>query len=534
MYGSRDMHDSRDMGRRDFRERDRRDSRGRDHGFGGGSKGYGKGGDRMGELGSDLKNISWDREQLVTFTKDFYYQHPDVEKMTPQEVEQFRTQKEMTIVSTGAGDVCPKPVRTFMEASFPDYINQAIARAGFQEPSAIQAQGWPIALSGRDMIGISHTGSGKTLAFLLPSIVHINAQEHLRRGDGPIALVLAPTRELAMQIEVECDKFCKSSNIRTACIYGGAPKGPQMRKLREGVEVVVATPGRLIDLLSMGATNLKRVTYLCLDEADRMLDMGFEDQMRKICSQIRPDRQTLLWSATWPKTIQHLANDLCRERPVHIKIGNEDGLKANTRITQYVEILHESGYALEDAKNQKFMGLMRNISTDGRKIIIFTGTKKGADRLCAQMRREHIPALAIHGDKEQSERDWVLREFREGRQPILIATDVAARGLDVKDVKAVVNYDMPKNIEDYVHRIGRTGRAGASGESYTFFSASEDGKLGRDLVEILEGANQAVPSELRTMRGGGGGGRGGKGFGKGGRGGYGKGGGKGYGGYGRY
>merc|ERR1719421_2472086 len=232
----------------------------------------------------------------------------------------------------------PNPVRTFQEAGFPSYVMDQINKAGFTEPSAIQAQGWPVASSGHDMIGIADTGSGKTLSFLLPAIVHINAQEKLRSGDGPICLVLAPTRELAMQIHKECDKFGSSSRIKNTCLYGGVPKGQQIRDLKRGSEIAIATPGRLIDLLDMGVTNLKRVTYLCLDEADRMLDMGFEDQVRKICGQIRPDRQTLLWSATWPKAIQHLARDLCKEDPVHINIG-EMGLTANTRITQIVEIL---------------------------------------------------------------------------------------------------------------------------------------------------------------------------------------------------
>merc|ERR1712072_668684 len=344
-----------------------------------------------------------------------------------------------------------------------------------------------------------------------------------------------------MQIEKECEKFCASSNIRTVCLYGGAPKGPQMRALREGREIVIATPGRLIDLLSMGVTNLKRVTYLCLDEADRMLDMGFEDQVRKICSQVRPERQTLFFSATWPRSIQHLCRDLCRENPVHISIGSQE-LRANTTITQYVECLSGMPFEVEQQKNTRFLDLMKNIM-DGRKIIVFTATKKGADQLTNQMRRAQIPALAIHGDKEQRERDWVLQEFRTGRQPILVATDVAARGLDVKDVKAVVNYDMPSNIEDYVHRIGRTGRAGATGDSFTFFTP-DNAKQARDLVEILEKASQQVPEGLRQMAwssngrgngkgngrtgfGGKGKGRGGFGGGKGGFGGKGNFGGKG-------
>jgi ATP-dependent RNA helicase DDX5/DBP2 len=229
----------------------------------------------MGGLGANLQRLNWQSEKLVSFTKDFYHEHPAVAARSEQEVQQIRESHQLTVVSAGAGDYCPKPVNNFMEASFPEYIMHSIQQAGFQNPSSIQAQGWPIALSGRDMIGIAETGSGKTLAFLLPAIVHINAQEHLRPGDGPIALVLAPTRELAMQIGVESDKFCKSSQIKTLCVYGGGgTKGQQIRELRQGREIVVATPGRLIDLLEGGHTNLKRVTYLCLDEADRMLD-GF-------------------------------------------------------------------------------------------------------------------------------------------------------------------------------------------------------------------------------------------------------------------
>merc|ERR1719181_1200716 len=277
----------------------------------------------------------------------------------------------------------------FEDAGFPDYVMDSINRAGFKEPSAIQAQGWPVALSGRDMIGVAETGSGKTLAFLLPGIVHINAQPELRRGDGPIMLVLAPTRELAMQIQKECDKFGSSSRIRNTCLYGGVPKRQQMMDLRDGREIVIATPGRLIDLLSMGVLNLKRVTYLCLDEADRMLDMGFEDQMRKICSQIRPDRQTLLWSATWPKSVCNLARDFCRERPVHIKIGDSE-LKANTRITQHVECMQGYGYQLEDMKKQRLFQLLGN-ATDGRKVIIFAGTKRGCDTLTRDCRTSGFP-----------------------------------------------------------------------------------------------------------------------------------------------
>merc|ERR1712003_551064 len=225
-----------------------------------------------------------------------------------EEADRIRKAKNISIVE---GHDIPKPVRTFEEASFPEYVLEEVSRAGFKEPTPIQVQGWPIALSGRDMVGTAETGSGKTLAFLLPAVVHINAQPYLSKGDGPIVLALAPTRELAIQIQEEANRFGSSSKIKNTVVYGGVPRRTQQQDLRDGVEIVIATPGRLIDFLDAGDTNLKRLTYLVLDEADRMLDMGFEPQVRKITSQVRPDRQTLMWSATWPPQIQDLAKDIC-------------------------------------------------------------------------------------------------------------------------------------------------------------------------------------------------------------------------------
>jgi ATP-dependent RNA helicase DDX5/DBP2 len=486
------------------------------------------GNDRMGGLGANLQQINWQQESngLVPFTKNFYQEQPEVTQMNEEQVEQFRKEHDITIVSRGhwQDQPAPKPIQTFAQAGFPDYIMQAIQQAGFEKPSPIQAQGWPVALSGRDMIGIAQTGSGKTLSFLLPALVHIKAQAPLKRGEGPICVVLAPTRELAMQIQKECDKFSWASRVRNTALYGGTPKGPQIRTLRQGCEIAVCTPGRLIDLLEIGVTNLRRVTYLCLDEADRMLDMGFEDQVRKICSQIRPDRQTLLWSATWPKSVQHLARDLCKESPVHINIGNQE-LTANHRITQKVDVIQASGYMADQVKNEKIVAILNEmlatkVEVNGQqkdcKVIVFSETKKGCDRLCSELRRSNYPALSIHGDKTQQERDWVLNEFKSahGRCQILIATDVAARGLDVKEIGCVINYDMPNNIEDYVHRIGRTGRAGAYGSSFSFFDGDKKGGMARDLCNIMREANQEVPAELQALCGRGGfGGKGGRGFG---------------------
>ncbi|GAA0142798.1 RNA helicase [Lithospermum erythrorhizon] len=468
-------YDSRSVDPASYRER-RSDS-----GFGGSSN-Y-RSGTREADGSQPQRKV--DLDGLIPFEKNFYVESPSVAAMTESEVDEYRLKREITV----DGRQVPKPVTSFRDTGFPDYVMQEIEKAGFTEPTPIQAQGWPMALKGRDLIGIAETGSGKTLAYLLPAIVHVNAQPMLAPGDGPIVLVLAPTRELAVQIQQEASKFGASSRIKNTCIYGGVPKGPQVRDLQKGVEIVIATPGRLIDMLESHNTNLRRVTYLVLDEADRMLDMGFEPQIKKIVSQIRPDRQTLYWSATWPKEVEQLARQSLID-PYKVIIGSPE-LKANHSIQQRVEIISEN------KKYSKLVTLLEDIM-DGSRILIFLDTKKGCDQITRQLRMDGWPALSIHGDKSQQERDWVLSEFKSGKSPIMTATDVAARGLDVKDVKFVINYDFPGSLEDYVHRIGRTGRAGATGTAYTFFTAA-NGRFAKDLVNILEEAGQKVSSELVAM-----------------------------------
>ncbi|CAI7566980.1 unnamed protein product [Penicillium glandicola] len=484
-------------------------------GGGGGGGGYGggaAGGDRMNNLGAGLKTQDWDISTMPKFEKSFYKEHPDVTERSEEDVQAFRKEKEMAIQGTNV----PRPVQSFDEAGFPAYVLSEVKAQGFDAPTAIQSQGWPMALSGRDVVGIAETGSGKTLSYCLPAIVHINAQPLLAPGDGPIVLVLAPTRELAVQIQAEITKFGKSSRIRNTCVYGGVPKGPQIRDLSRGVEVCIATPGRLIDMLEAGRTNLRRVTYLVLDEADRMLDMGFEPQIRKIIGQIRPDRQTCMWSATWPKDVRQLASDFLNDY-IQVNVGSTD-LSANHRITQIVEVVSDF------EKRDKMIKHLEKIMEDrSNKCIIFTGTKRVADEITRFLRQDGWPALSIHGDKQQNERDWVLNEFKQGKSPIMVATDVASRGIDVRDITHVLNYDYPNNSEDYVHRIGRTARAGAKGTAITFFT-TDNSKQARDLVTILTEAKQQVDPRLAEMvryGGGGGGGRwGGRGRG-GGRGGWG-------------
>ncbi|EKX30867.1 hypothetical protein GUITHDRAFT_83612, partial [Guillardia theta CCMP2712] len=444
----------------------------------------------------------WANQSLSHFEKNFYQEHPAVTALTREEVDDFRREKQIQV----SGRDCPKPCRTFEEGSFPDYILSVVEReyGPNAKPTPVQAQAWPVALSGRDCINIAETGSGKTLAFLLPAIVHINAQPYLKPGDGPIVLILAPTRELALQIHEARNLYGHSSNIKLSCVYGGAPKGAQASELRRGVEIIIATPGRLIDFLESRTTNLRRVTYL--------------PQIRKIVGQIRPERQTLMFTATWPREVENIARDFMQNETVRTVIGSQS-LKAVKTVKQFVEVCEDV------EKPRKLQRIMeRIVDKEGSKIIIFTETKRNADSLTRNMRQDGWPALAIHGDKQQAERDWVLQQFKSGACQILVATDVAARGLDIKDVRFVINYDMPGCCEDYVHRIGRTGRAGAQGTAYTLYTATNAKTTGRELLKILQENGQEIPQEfvrlVQTLGGGGGGNRrwgggggGGRGFG---------------------
>ncbi|XP_027872416.1 probable ATP-dependent RNA helicase DDX5 [Xiphophorus couchianus] len=488
-----------------FSDRDR----GRDRGYGGGPPRFGGGGGgnrggpppgKFGNPGERLRKRHWNLDELPKFQKNFYQEHLDVTHRPLQEVEEYRRSKEVTV----KGRDCPKPIVKFHEAAFPSYVMDVIVKQNFTDPTPIQSQGWPVALSGKDMVGIAQTGSGKTIAYLLPAIVHIQHQPFLEHGDGPICLVLAPTRELAQQVQQVAAEYGRASRLKSTCIYGGAPKGPQIRDLERGVEICIATPGRLIDFLECGKTNLRRCTYLVLDEADRMLDMGFEPQIRKIVEQIRPDRQTLMWSATWPKEVRQLAEDFLKDY-VQINIGALQ-LSANHNILQIVDVCND----LE--KEDKLIRLLEEIMSEKEnKTIIFVETKRRCDELTRRMRRDGWPAMGIHGDKSQQERDWVLNEFRFGKAPILIATDVASRGLDVEDVKFVINYDYPNSSEDYIHRIGRTARSQKTGTAYTFFTPNNM-KQASDLISVLREANQAInPKLIQMAEDRGGRGRGGRG-----------------------
>lgn len=450
--------------------------------------------------------------------KDFYEEHPEIAGLSDEDVNRIRRDLGMRV--TGA-DV-PRPAISFAHFGFDDALIRTISKHGYTEPTGIQKQAVPAGLAGRDIIGIATTGSGKTAAFLWPMLVHLMDQPDLDRGEGPIGLVLAPTRELAQQIYAEAKKFGKAYDLGVSLVYGGASKGEQFKELRAGgVHILVATPGRLIDLVKMKATNLRRVSFLVLDEADRMFDLGFEPQVRSICNNVRPDRQTLLFSATFPRKIEHLARDVLTD-PIKIIIGNMAA--SNTDITQHVEVLDDT------LKWGWLIPRLEQMQTEGQ-VIIFIGRKAGVDELTLNLKAQGFDAQALHGDLMQHERDTVIADFKKGKFGILVATDVVGRGLDIPAVRNVVNYDVPKDIDTHVHRIGRTGRAGQKGHAWTLVNPKEDFFAGL-LVRNLEESGQAVSGALlalarknsRFRSGGRGGGRGGRGFGgRGGRGGGGRG-----------
>lgn len=437
----------------------------------------------------------------------------DEKKLSPDE---WRKEHQLTLRGHGqnSGMKFPNPYIEFPDAPFSPRIMTSLSRAGFARPSAIQAQAWPLAIAGHDLISIAKTGSGKTCGFLMPVFHHYEqsvGSTNAGRGQKakPILLVLAPTRELSVQILEESQKFGRALGIRSVCCYGGSPKYPQIAALERGLECIIATPGRLNDLLEMKKADLSEIKYLVLDEADRMLDMGFEPQIRSIIEKIPKERQTLLFSATWPKEIQRLAFDFLKN-PVQINVGEVDALVANKDIEQHIVMckddekfdkLKEIVKELVDKADAKKDAKVAGSGLAHEKIIVFVAKKISCHDLANRLWEDGFAVDSLHGDRPQWERTRVMQAFKSGTLRMLIATDVAARGLDVKDVGVVVNFDMPTGVnavEDYVHRIGRTGRAGAKGKAYTFFT-SGDKKAASQLVEVLGKAEQEIPAELQAM-----------------------------------
>lgn len=334
-----------------------------------------------------------------------------------------------------------RPILEFSQAGFTSDLLKSVK--DFTKPTPIQSVCWPHILSGKDLTGIAETGSGKTLAFTLPALTHIMSQRALNsQRKGPTVLVVAPTRELAMQSQEQAESAGAEARIRSVCVYGGVPKDAQKKALRSGVDIVVATPGRLLDLMEEGACDITGVSYLVLDEADRMLDIGFEQAIRSIIKQTRPDRQTLMFSATWPESVRKLAMDFQRE-PVKVTIGSPD-LSASQNVTQVVEVLVNPN----DKEGKLIQLLEKYHKSRKNRVLVFALYKKEATRVESLLSRKGYRVVAIHGDKNQYQRTEALGQFKDGSFPLMIATDVAARGLDIPDVEVVINLTFPLTIED--------------------------------------------------------------------------------------
>ncbi|CDS42861.1 ATP dependent RNA helicase DDX46 [Echinococcus multilocularis] len=423
------------------------------------------------------------------FTKDFYVEVPEIAKMTKEQVKVYRQQLENIHVR---GKDCPKPIKTWVQAGVSARLLNCLKKSGFEKPTPIQCQSLPVIMSGRDMIGIAKTGSGKTLAFLVPLARHLEHQAPLEPGDGPIALLLTPTRELALQIYKEAKRLGQTCGFRCVCVYGGTGISEQIADLKRGAEVIVCTPGRMIDMLAANGgrvTNLRRTTYVVLDEADRMFDLGFEPQVMRIVDNCRPDRQTVMFSATFPRQMEVLARKALT-LPIEVQVGGRSVVCSD--VTQKVAVLQT-----EEEKVMKLLELLGIYQEEGS-VLVFVEKQESADELMRVLMNYGYPCLSLHGGIDQYDRDSVITDFKKGNIRLLIATSVAARGLDVADLVLVVNYDCPNHYEDYVHRCGRTGRAGKKGTAYTFITPDQE-KNSADLVKAFNASGQMVPEDLYLM-----------------------------------
>ncbi|PHU22749.1 DEAD-box ATP-dependent RNA helicase 37 [Capsicum chinense] len=464
-----------------------------DYGRQGGYSGGGRSGGGWGGRGG-----GWSREREVNpFGNDA---DVDLEQSFEQENTGINFDAYEDIPVETSGENVPPPVNTFAEIDLGEAVNLNIRRCKYVKPTPVQRYAIPISLAGRDLMACAQTGSGKTAAFCFPIISGIMRGSFPQRPRGvrtvfPLALILSPTRELSMQIHEEAKKFSYETGVRVVVAYGGAPINQQLRELERGVDILVATPGRLVDLLERAKVSLQMIRYLALDEADRMLDMGFEPQIRRIVEQMDMpppgERQTMLFSATFPKEIQRLASDFLANY-IFLAVGRVGS--STDLIVQRVEFVHDGD------KRSHLMDLLHAQMANGvhgkhALTLVFVETKKGADALEHWLCINGFPATAIHGDRTQQEREQALRTFKRGDTPILVATDVAARGLDIPHVSHVINFDLPNDIDDYVHRIGRTGRAGKTGLATAFFNEGNL-SMSKPLADLMQEANQEVPEWL--------------------------------------
>lgn len=369
---------------------------------------------------------------------------------------------------------------TFQELHLSEALLKALSAEGYTTPTPIQQQAIPVVLDKKDLLGCAQTGTGKTAAFALPILQLLQTQAHKTKGYRHIAaLVLTPTRELALQIHENFLAYGRHTGLKAEVIFGGVSQHPQTLALRNGTDILIATPGRLLDLMNQGHVHLAHLDFFVLDEADRMLDMGFINDIKKIIRDLPDERQTLFFSATMPPEIAKLASSLLRN-PVRIEV---------TPVSSTVQKIEQSVFMV--AKRDKpslLVHLLKEINANGGRTLVFTRTKHGADRIAKNLKEADIRADALHGDKSQEARQRALYNFKSGRLKILVATDIAARGIDVDEITHVINYDLPNVPETYVHRIGRTGRAGHDGIAFSFCDGEERVFL-RDINRVT---NQSI------------------------------------------
>uniref|UniRef100_A0A8C8DK17 Probable ATP-dependent RNA helicase DDX46 n=1 Tax=Oryzias sinensis TaxID=183150 RepID=A0A8C8DK17_9TELE len=435
-----------------------------------------------------LEPVDHAKIQYEPYRKNFYVEVPELAKMTTEEVNAYRLELEGIMVK---GKGCPKPIKTWVQCGVSMKILAALKKQGYDKPTPIQAQAIPAIMSGRDLIGIAKTGSGKTIAFLLPMFRHIMDQRPLEESEGPISVIMTPTRELALQITKECKKFSKALGLRVVCVYGGTGISEQIAELKRGAEIIVCTPGRMIDMLGANSgrvTNLRRATYVVLDEADRMFDMGFEPQVMRIVDNVRPDRQTVMFSATFPRAMEALARRIL-SKPIEVQVGGRSVVCSD--VEQHVLVIEE------DQKFLKLLEILGHYQEKGS-VIIFVDKQEHADGLLKDLMKASYPCLSLHGGIDQYDRDSIINDFKNGVCRLMVATSVAARGLDVKQLILVVNYNCPNHYEDYVHRAGRTGRAGNKGYAYTFITEDQVRYAG-DIIKGLELSGAPVPPELEQL-----------------------------------
>ncbi|KAI8521086.1 putative ATP-dependent RNA helicase ddx46, partial [Branchiostoma belcheri] len=437
-----------------------------------------------------LASVDHTQIEYDPFRKNFYVEVPELQKLSEDEVKAIRAELEDVRVK---GKGCPKPIL--------HWVQSGVSK---------KAQAIPVVMSGRDMIGIAKTGSGKTLAFLIPMFRHILDQRPLEDTEGPIGVIMTPTRELALQITKECKKFTRHMNLKVVCVYGGTGISEQIAELKRGAEIIICTPGRMIDMLAANngrVTNLRRCTYLVLDEADRMFDMGFEPQVMHIVNSVRPDRQTVMFSATFPRNMEALARKVL-QKPIEVQVGGRSVVCSD--VEQHVVVLEE------EQKFFKLLELLGNFQEKGSVLVLWRDRRwlTRCSRICSRQRTHvyhcmenlwsiALSVMALPGEGEcagidQYDRDSIINDFKSGNCRLLVATSVAARGLDVKQLILVINYDCPNHYEDYVHRVGRTGRAGNKGFAYTFIT-EDQGRYAGDVIKALELSERPVPEEVLNL-----------------------------------